>query len=522
MKMKNNKINTLFIALLGLFMLLGADMAFGQKKLLRRRVINPGIVVKSVNVEQDKDLVNTEMVFEINGVEVGKRDQIRLMPILRSGDDELLMPPVAITGSIRRRLIKRQEVLTRELDSVYISLRPRGKNPVTAKVNYKISTPVEGWMQNSHLTLYHESCFCPGEYILVSEDILLNGIQMAKRPEMATEFNPHIHFIVPEREAIKLRSESGSANIVYKAGRSDINMSLGNNILELEKVRKSIEYVRSESTVTISSLEVNSYASPEGKWQSNQRLSEARAASLSVWISRNANLQGGINIQSRGMGEDWTSLEEYIKNDPTINPSDAANVIALIGSVSNPDTREARIRSYKPSVYSYILNNLYPLLRRSEYKIEFTVPEFTLEKSKEVFQTRPDLLSLAEFYAIAGEYKQGSGEFIKVFQTASKMFPDDKIASLNAAAAQLSVGNLKVAEEELLKHESDPDAWLNLGNLYFLRGNMNKAREYFLRAQSSGVAGATECLKSLDDYRIAKEEYEAALEEWKKYGFDKY
>ena len=58
---------------------------------------------------------------------------------------------------------------------------------------------------------------------------------------------------------------------------------------------------------------------------------------------------------------------------------------------------------------------------------------------------RPQNLSLNEMYLVANTYSNGSREFINVFETAVRLFPEDDVAKLNAAIAALSRGDVEIS-----------------------------------------------------------------------------
>jgi hypothetical protein len=70
-------------------------------------------------------------------------------------------------------------------------------------------------------------------------------------------------------------------------------------------------------------------------------------------------------------------------------------------------------------------------------------------------------LSLNEIYLVALTYKNGSPEFIELFETAVSVFPDDKIANLNAASAALSRKDTLLAEKYLKRAETSTPEYEN-------------------------------------------------------------
>ena len=86
-------------------------------------------------------------------------------------------------------------------------------------------------------------------------------------------------------------------------------------------------------------------------------------------------------------------------------------------------------------IYHRLLNEIYPLLRRNEYKIEYNVRNFNLDEARRMVDERPDLLSLTEKYKVAASYEKGSPGYGKVMQVAARYFPDAP-ADLNDQALE--------------------------------------------------------------------------------------
>ena len=454
-----------------------------------------------IRAESDKTTINhrsgmaqTEMVININKVYVPKRCRMKITPYLQKGQNRMDMPSVVVNGPIRDKLIRRQEAFSGEQDiTEVVGVARRRKH--SQKIKYTTEYPAEQWMVGSQLMLLVEYAGCAGEISTVVDDMVNNSLRM-----LPASYVADIIFIEPERELIKSRGESGDANIIYPVGRHDIRPDLSNNYNELNKIIKSVEYVKSESTASISRIVIRSYASPEGTWESNQKLSERRATSLARWVSSNTKIPG-IDISYIGLGEDWEGLERLAAEDPILSEYDKAYIRELNSTIA-PEGRKSRLMMYNNGrTYRYLLGNIYPKLRRSHYTVEYTVPEYTFEKSKELYTTRPKMLSVAEFYDIANGHGQGSPEFRETLEQAAKLFPNDKIANMNAAAAQLASGDVYAAKITLEPYKNEPQAWVNLANIAAAEGNFNLAETYLRQAQRANIPDAGRYLENLSNYR---------------------
>lgn len=470
------------------------------------------------DVRQEKDSVRVILEIEAIGVSVSAREQMYLFPVIKSGMTQRRMLPVVINGKTQDAVMKRAEKLSGVAEPVYASFSTKGRKLFHEKVFYNSTVPLESWMKEAQIAMVQERRNCRCESHHASVEIIASSIRFMEKPERTIAYLLPVRFMTPPREEIKRRTESGEAQIIYTVGNAEIKPALGNNSGELDKIRRSIENIRGVEGVKINSIAISSYASPEGTWQSNLSLSERRAASLTTWIRRNYDL-AGITLSSHGYGEDWDRLAELVENDAVMTSSEKEDILRIIERAELQDGRDKLLVQYKGgNAYRYMLSNLFPVLRRSAYKIEFTVPEYTIETVKKVYKTHPNMLSLYEFYLLANLYEPDSPEFREVITKASTLYPDEKVNRISMATFNLLSKNTVAAMEFLKGLEEDPDAWLYFSMVYAIEADLEKAAHYAQRAADAGNPGAAQYLEKIMDYQKEEEKYQQELEEWKKYG----
>jgi hypothetical protein len=461
---------------------------------IRKNQLN---IVKGGNVVIDIDIL-------LNGVEVSSNRQLLLTPVIKNANKRIELPPVVVNGKTRANLYKRSLALSGKRDNSYSVIKADQKT-VFIKIPYKASVPYEPWMKKASVYLIEDLCGCGGtgeEYVSA---LISNGIDYV---EFRGNFVPSVNFIIPAKEEIKNRDEHGEAYIIFNTAKWDILPHFYNNGHELEKIRNSLQYVREEPTTQITSVSIKAYASPEAPYDYNLNLSEKRADALADYVRNLYNIPIGI-LTAEGKGEAWCDLERIVSADSKIEHK--SEVLRIIRSGKTYDEKEKQLKGIAGgNIWNYMLNNLFPRLRRSDYRIEYTVPHYTIEKGKELLKSKPNMLSLEEMYRIAYSYEEGSKPFNEVFLQAVKSFPDDRIANLNAATADILSGNFQKAKETLVQYESDPDAWNSLGLVYMYQNNFPKAQYYLEKAKGNKENNAKENLLSLEK---VKEQYKAYLRE---------
>ena len=294
-----------------------------------------------------------------------------------------------------------------------------------------------------------------------------------------------VSYITPEVEAIKERSsEVGKAYLEFVVDRAEILPNFRENREELQRIQELIRQVISDSDATITNITVTGFASPEGPYDYNLELSQRRAASFKNYIKNMYGLNENL-FTTYGAGEDWATLESLVSHS---NLTEKYRALAIIQSSDPYDTRERKLKEISNGrTYQQIFNEMFPALRRMECQVHYTVIPFTVEKGKEIFRIRPNNLSLNEMFLIAQTYPSGSAEYMEVFETAARLFPQSDVANLNAAASALIRKEATSAAAYLGRVNIQNTAyWNNYGVLLWLQGDSKKAMDCFAKGGETG------------------------------------
>ena len=152
----------------------------------------------------------------------------------------------------------------------------------------------------------------------------------------------------------------------------------------------------------------------------------------------------------------------------------------------------------------FLLHNCYPALRHSDYKIDYTIRNYSdVEEIKRVMKERPQKLSLNELFMAARTYEPGSDDYNEVFEVAVRMFPEDATANLNAANTAMSKGDMKAAERYLAKAGNSPEAEYARGIYKALNKDYVGAAAIFESVKGS-VPQAKATLDELREYDLIK------------------
>lgn len=154
--------------------------------------------------------------------------------------------------------------------------------------------------------------------------------------------------------------------------------------------------------------------------------------------------------------EDWEGLRRFVEGSHLTHRDE---ILRLIDSDMEPDAKDRKIKVNYRDDYAYLLREVYPGLRHSDYVVRYEVRAYTdPEEIKHLLRTQPQKLSLEEMYFVAQDMEPGSEEYNETFEIAVRMFPEDATANLNAANTAMRLGNLPLAEKYLEKSGDTSEA----------------------------------------------------------------
>lgn len=471
------KIYSMIIALLGMSVVAEAQIT--------ERVVVNGISFDNLKIERNGKYIVVDMMLNLKDLDVESNRAVLLTPRLVNGADSLDLTSVGIYGRSRYYFYVRngESMLTGKDEKSYkASDKPDN-------MTYHNIVPYADWMNGATLSLHRSDYGCCNT--LLAEQ---NG-ELGYHKET---FFPTLVYVQPEAEAVKHRSLEGSAFIDFPVNKTVIYPEYRNNTFELGKIQATIDSVRDDRDVTITSVWLKGFASPESPYAHNKELAIGRTEALKEYIQQLYKFKDGI-ISTDHEAEDWVGLRRYVEHS---NINHRTEILAIIDSDMELDAKQAKIRKTYPDDYRFLLENCYPALRHTDYRIAYNVRSYTdVTEIARIMREQPQKLSLNEFYLVAQQYEPGTVEFTDVFETAVRMFPSDETANLNAANAAMRSGDLNGAERYLDKAGNTPEAAYARGALSIHRKDYDEARRYLNEAKALGVKQADITIKELDKGR---------------------
>ncbi|MEQ3104911.1 DUF3868 domain-containing protein [Bacteroides salyersiae] len=500
------KRNIQFIVLVLAALCLNTEEAFAQN-----RSYSGDIGIEPVRLEQSGDFLYIDMNFILKDVKVRTAHGVDFIPQLVAPANTYNLPKVSVKGkdeylAYERRLSLMSAKEKRKHVAPYLVKKSNKRTNDT--IRYRYVLPYESWMADAKLNVQRDECGC-GESTLMSVQPVIDQVTL-ERILSPYIVNPHFAYVEPKVEVVKSREIQAECFLDFEVNKINIRPEYMNNPRELAKIRVMIDDLKLDPSIKVNRLDIIGYASPEGTLATNKRLSEGRAMALRDYLASRYDFPRNQYHIIFG-GENWDGLIDALE---TLDMDYKNEVLDIIQDIPIEKGRETKLMQLRGGVpYRYLLKNVFPSLRVAICKVNYDIKNFNVDEAKEVIKRRPQNLSLNEMFLVANTYPKGSQEFIDVFETAVRMYPDSEIANMNAATAALSRNDLISAERYLKKMESQeywPEYNNAMGILTLLKGDYELAEEYLNKARELGLDVATDNLEELAKKKANMNEIEKA------------
>ncbi len=427
------------------------------------------------------------LMMDVNAraVNPGRDRELLLTPVLRAtdGSDSITLPAVLIAGRNR-----------------YFSHLRNNNVPAGDKMlrggssevySYRYSAPWQPWMDHSEVTFITTGATCCEAPKLVAETPAVRHDYGQPRLEY-----PVMNVALTGDSAITVEAK-GSAFVDFVVNRTELKPDYRGNRAEIEKILKSIDLVANDPEAIITGITIKGYASPEGPYANNVRLAMGRTNTLKEYVSAECERRGyGLAPGVIGYDyepEDWEGLIAWLETNEIAN-RDAILAIARDTSLE-PDPRNTKIQTLYPEQYAFLLREVYPALRHSDYTVRYNIKTgIDVVRLKEMFEVTPERLRPVDFYLVARTYPEGSPEYQRVMLKAADVYPDDEEAAINAANIYMTRGDLTSAAPYVTKVGKTPAGLFTKANYAARTGDLYQAEALLQSAVNQGYEAAEAAL----------------------------
>lgn len=397
------------------------------------------IQVTNLDVNRQGKFMTVAMSLKLDSLYLPTNSQLVYTPVLETTSGSTKMPEIVINGR-RQQIMFEREIGKKNFSSQALVVRRNNRHDQT--LSYQATIPVEADLKNFDIKLHEDLCGC-GDW------------QAGNNFELAKHRQPQLAYIQPKAEAVKVRHLDKRAYIDFPVDKIELHVDYRRNPAQLDSIITTINALKDDKNLEVSSINIHGYASPESPYSHNEYLAKNRAKTLTDYVRRMVKLPNEIFSVSF-TPEDWEGLRAYIRES---NLEHKSQILAIANDESlNPDAREWKIKAAYPAEYRFMLDTWYPALRHSDYHITYKVKPFDVAEAKEILKTKPQQLSLDELFMVAQTYQPGSQDFNDVMETAVRLFPSAPVANLNAAINRINAGDADGAKMYLDKAGNNEEA----------------------------------------------------------------
>lgn len=159
--------------------------------------------------------------------------------------------------------------------------------------------------------------------------------------------------------AFAQQSTQLEGHLSYPLNKSFVLYDFSNNINEINSLHSYITRTLNDPLISICSIEITGYSSPEGSFEQNEKLATQRAESLKNYLRP---FFEETEIETTCVPEDWDGLVEALRN---ADYPELEKVQAIASSDLSAEQKEKKLRKLPHGIYKELSRNYFPLLRRA-------------------------------------------------------------------------------------------------------------------------------------------------------------
>ena len=250
------------------------------------------------------------------------------------------------------------------------------------------------------------------------------------------------------------------------------------NIRSTEKTDSDIQKLKDfiNSGNEIHSIEIKSFASPEGTVNANDDVSDRRLKSTenyTKWLLNKLDVKPEL-YTIKSFGEDWEGFNMLMRSSEI---KDKRRITKIVNSVEDLEKREQAIRDMA-ELYEAIEKDILPQLRKAEITIKSFEPKKSTETIKRMSNMSPDSLEINELLYSA-TLAESDVDKIKIYESAKSLHNDWR-AYNNTACIYINKKEHEKAKNEL---ENSPakenEINQNLAIIFARKGDFKKADQFY-------------------------------------------
>jgi len=336
------------------------------------------------------------------------------------------------------------------------------------------------------------------EDVKLADGIIVTPNLVDVNPRVLT-FSDNFQRIVPDQYV---------TDILYVINRADVRRSQTSKegVVGMEDYLVGVD---TNDRIELKNLEISAYASPDGPYDFNDKLSVKRQKSADKFMKstlRKKNVSVADELFSLlTTAEDWEGFKKLMEKSDI---QDKEMILRVLSMHSDPQVREQEIRNITEA-FEEIKEKILPELRRSKFTVAVEKIGWSDDELKEIWSSNPDKLNLEELLYTATLVNDLETK-AEIYKQAVKVSPKCLRAHNNLGTVQFKMGNYNAAEKSFMAAKEIKDHDIinnNLGAVALVNDDVEKAGELF----TSSLGAGSEVNYNLGIVNIIEGDYEKAL-----------
>ena len=308
-----------------------------------------------------------------------------------------------------------------------------------------------------------------------------------------------------EDDTYKFEEEkTKTATINFDRGQSFVKDSELNN-QNMKDLTNWIATVQANPKITITSINITGYASPDGVENRNQSLSQQRTETVRsafINIMKKAKLISHSNNSNYVLdpkGEDFIGFEDELGKTNSIPQDQKDLIMRTIQMNTDLDKREEAIRNLRIT-WVELEKDVFPKIRRANIVVNYIEKGLTKDEISQALQNNTSILSIEQLLYAGENIAKDLNQKVKIYELATSNFSSDFRAHNNLGAALFNQNRMSDAKNSFEKANSIKDnasSKNNLAGVALMNGN--KAQAIKLMAQTKSIAPKNSALVSYNN-----------------------
>ena len=287
--------------------------------------------------------------------------------------------------------------------------------------------------------------------------------------------------IIPESYEADIHYKINSATVEKKETAAD----------DVKKLKDDVKNAQAKDNVKFRDIQVSAFASPDGKYDLNDKLAGNRSQTASKFFRKELdNMKISKASQNEffkllSTAEDWEGFKELVEKSKI---QDKELILRVLSMYNDPEVREKEIRNIS-AAFTDLADQILPQLRRSKLTVNVDVIGKSDEELKNLALSNPAGLNLEEILYAATLYDDVAKQNT-IYKSATDAHPSCYRAWNDLGITFVQMGDFENGKTSIERASSlnanNAIVMNNMGVLALAKGDFEKAEGLFRSAAGAG------------------------------------